>query len=186
MYFASVILLLVVLPIVSIAAEAALSHHAMNMALVGRWFVFWGVGVRLFLAGVRQVVQPRFTAEEIFGIHDTGSFAIVREVGFANLSMGFLGVLHSASGWLARSRCSCWRTLLRSCRGWARLFAGKERKGVHGDVLGRFHLRRTPRLCPQKPDLTAAVRLPWISGQGSFAMKMFICRTTSASLELKT
>ena len=92
MYFASVILLLVVLPVVSISVEALLAHHAMSWALVGRWFVFWGVGIRLFLAGVRQVVQPRFTAEEIFGIHDTGSFAIVREVGFANLSMGFLGV----------------------------------------------------------------------------------------------
>jgi hypothetical protein len=92
MYFASVILLLVVLPVASIFAEVFLSHHAMSMALVGRWFVFWGVGVRLLLAGVRQVLQPRFTAKEIFGIDDPGSFAIVREVGFANLSMGLLGV----------------------------------------------------------------------------------------------
>jgi hypothetical protein len=92
MYFASVILLLLVLPVVSISVEALLFHHAMSMALVGRWFVFWGVGVRLLMAGFRQVIQPRFTAEEIFGVHDTGSFAIVREVGFANLSMGFLGV----------------------------------------------------------------------------------------------
>jgi hypothetical protein len=92
MYFASVILLFRVLPVVSISVEALLFHHAMSMALVGRWFVFWGVGVRLLMAGFRQVIQPRFTAEEIFGVHDTGSFAIVREVGFANLSMGFLGV----------------------------------------------------------------------------------------------
>jgi hypothetical protein len=101
MYFASVILLLLVLPIASISAEVLISHHAMSMALVGRWFVFWGVGVRLFLAGVRQVIQPRFTAEEIFGIRDTGSFAIVREVGFANLSMGFIGVCTLLRvGWL--------------------------------------------------------------------------------------
>jgi ABC-type methionine transport system permease subunit len=92
MYFASVILLLVVLPVVSILVEGSLSHHAMSVALIGKWFVFWGVGVRLLFAGVRQVVQPRFTAEEIFGIRDPGSFAIVREVGFANLSMGLLGV----------------------------------------------------------------------------------------------
>jgi hypothetical protein len=62
------------------------------MALVGRWFVFWGVGVRLLLAGIRQVIQPRFTAEKIFDVRDPGSFPIVREVGFSNLSMGFLGV----------------------------------------------------------------------------------------------
>jgi fatty acid desaturase len=92
MYFASVILLLVVLPVVSISVETLLSHHAMSWALVGRWFVFWGIGVRLFLTGIRQVLQPRFTAEEIFGIHDPGSFAIVREVGCANLAMGFLGL----------------------------------------------------------------------------------------------
>ena len=92
MYFASVILLLVVLPVVSIAVEALLSHHAMSMALVGRWFVFWGVGVRLLLAGIRQVIQPRFTAEKIFDVRDPGSFPIVREVGFSNLSMGLLGV----------------------------------------------------------------------------------------------
>jgi hypothetical protein len=48
--------------------------------------------VRLFIAGARQVIEPRFTAEEIFGIRDRASFAIVREVGFANLSMGVLGI----------------------------------------------------------------------------------------------
>ena len=101
MYFASVILLLFVLPVVSISAETLLSHHAMSMVLVGKWFVFWGAGIRLLLAGIRQVLQPRFTAEEIFGIHDTSSFAIVREVGLANLSMGFLGICSLLRvGWL--------------------------------------------------------------------------------------
>jgi hypothetical protein len=41
---------------------------------------------------VRQVIQPQFTAQEIFGIHDRGSFPIVRELGFANLSTGLLGL----------------------------------------------------------------------------------------------
>jgi hypothetical protein len=93
MYFASVILLLFVLPLISITAEAVLSHHAPGiMFLVGKWFVFWGAGVRLFVAGIRQVTEPCFTAEKIFGIHDPGSFPLVRELGFANLSMGLLGV----------------------------------------------------------------------------------------------
>jgi hypothetical protein len=93
MYFASVVMLLFILPVVSIVGEAALSHHASSiMFLTGKWVVFWGVGVRLFVAGVRQVIQPRFTAEEIFDAHDAGSFPIVREVGFGNLSMGLLGV----------------------------------------------------------------------------------------------
>jgi len=102
MYFASVILLLFVLPIAFIAGEAVLSHHASGiMLLVGKWFVFWGVGIRLFLAGVRQVFQPRFTAEEIFDIRDPGAFAIVREVGFGNLSMGLLGLWSLfRAGWI--------------------------------------------------------------------------------------
>jgi hypothetical protein len=93
MYFAIVILLLLVFPVISIAAESVRSAHALSIAvLTGKWFVFWGVGVRLFIAGVRQVIQPRFTAQEIFSLGDRGVFPIVRELGFANLSMGLLGI----------------------------------------------------------------------------------------------
>lgn len=93
MYSATIILLLLVLPAVSVVAESAFSGHSAGaITLIGKWFVFWSAGIRLFLAGVRQVMQPQFTAEEIFGIHDRGSFAIVRELGFANLSMGFLAM----------------------------------------------------------------------------------------------
>jgi hypothetical protein len=92
MYFASVLLLLLILPVASVTIEVLGFRHDLTVFLTGRWFVFWAVGVRLFVAGVRQVIQPRFTAEEIFGIHDRASFAIVRELGFANLSMGLLGI----------------------------------------------------------------------------------------------
>jgi len=93
MYFAVVILLMLVFPVASVITEAALSPNAVNIILlVGKWFVFWAVGVRLFIAGLRQVIQPEFTAKEIFGIQDRASFAIVREVGFGNLSMGLLGI----------------------------------------------------------------------------------------------
>jgi hypothetical protein len=93
MYFASVLLLLLIFPLVSIAAEAIrLGHGIANVGLIGKWFVFWAVGVRLFIAGARQVLQPSFTATEIFEIHEPKAFAIVRELGFANLSMGLLGL----------------------------------------------------------------------------------------------
>jgi hypothetical protein len=93
MYFAVVLLLLLILPVASVITESAHSHHTLSLLfLTGRWFVFWAVGVRLFIAGIRKVIQPQFTAEEIFAIHDPASFAIVREVGFANLSMGLLGI----------------------------------------------------------------------------------------------
>jgi hypothetical protein len=93
MYSASVILLMLVLPVISILIEAAgLPNSAGVTHLIGRWFVFWAVGARLFIAGVRQVVQPQFTAKEIFAIQDQAALPIVRELGFANLSMGLLGI----------------------------------------------------------------------------------------------
>jgi hypothetical protein len=93
MYFATVILLLLVLPVVSIVVEAMLGlHGSVTLFLVGKWFVFWAAGVRLFIAGLRQVTQPGFTAQEIFGLKDRGAFAIVRELGFANISMGLLSI----------------------------------------------------------------------------------------------
>ena len=102
MYFAVVVLLLFVFPVASVIAEAALSPNTANaILLTGKWFVFWAVGVRLFIAGLRQVIQPEFTAKEIFGIQECASFAIVREVGFANLSMGLLGICSLIrSGWI--------------------------------------------------------------------------------------
>mgnify|MGYP003290185814 CR=1 FL=1 len=63
------------------------------MGLVGKWFTFWGVGVRLFVAGLNQVFRPRFTAEDIFGIGDPAAHGLVREVGFGNLAIGTLGIL---------------------------------------------------------------------------------------------
>jgi hypothetical protein len=93
-YFASVVLLLLVFPAVSIGTEALRTGHPVaSMLLIGKWYVFWAVGVRLFIAGVRQALQPAFTAVEIFEIDDPRALAIVREIGFGNLAMGLLGLL---------------------------------------------------------------------------------------------
>ena len=93
MYLGAIILLMLVLPLLSVAAEAPMLPDAgALMGLIGKWFTFWGVGVRLFLAGSMQVFRPQFTAEDIFGIGDTGAQAIVREIGFGNLAIGTLGV----------------------------------------------------------------------------------------------
>ena len=94
MYIISVVLLLFVLPVISIVVERLVGAHGLSvLVLVGRWFCFWAVGVRLFLAGLRQTTKPAFTAEAIFRVSEPGAWPIVREVGFANLSMGLLGLL---------------------------------------------------------------------------------------------
>jgi hypothetical protein len=96
-YLVSILLTLLVLPAVSVAIEALTYPGAAPlMALIGKWFTFWAVGVRLFLAGVMQTFRPQFTAESIFGIKDQATLGIVREVGFANLAMGTLGLLSLA------------------------------------------------------------------------------------------
>jgi hypothetical protein len=97
--------------------------------------VFWAGGVRLLIAGIRQVVQPRFTAEEIFRIHDRASFPIVREVGFANLSTGLLGICSLFRvGWVVPAAIVA-GLVLRACWVGACSVEEQECEGEHGDDL---------------------------------------------------
>jgi hypothetical protein len=96
MYFAIVILTLFVLPPASVAAEALLASPAADLLwLMGKWLTFWAVGARLLIAGFMQVFRPQFTAR-IFAIDDPAALAVVREIGFANLTFGTLGLLSLA------------------------------------------------------------------------------------------
>jgi uncharacterized protein DUF6790 len=93
MYIISVLLLLLVLPVISVIVEALhIGASADVMWLIGKWFVFWACGVRLFIAGVSQNLRPEFTAKSIFGIDAPAASSIVREVGFGNLAIGTLGL----------------------------------------------------------------------------------------------
>lgn len=92
-YLFTVIVLMAVAPLVSIAIEAATGASPPAWwDLAVKWFTFWAVGVRLFLAGARQTTRPGFTAQTIFRLKDEESHVVVRELGMANLSMGALGL----------------------------------------------------------------------------------------------
>ena len=94
MYLATIILLMGVFPLVSIFIESVILHSTYDLLfLIGKWFVFWAVGVRLFLAGLRQIINPAFTAETIFDIKEKGVLPIVQELGFGNLAIGLVGLL---------------------------------------------------------------------------------------------
>ncbi|MES1180110.1 MAG: DUF6790 family protein [Hyphomicrobium sp.] len=94
MYVLSIVLLLLIFPAASVAIDAFAFHGGGDlMWLVGKWFTFWACGVRLFMAGVRQNLQPDFTAKEIFRVNDPGALPIVREVGFGNLSIGLTALV---------------------------------------------------------------------------------------------
>lgn len=87
MYPLIVALLMVVLPVLSVVLESARGAGTL-LELVGKWFLFWAVGVRLSTAALRQIVQPEFTARDIFGVTDRAAWIVVQELGFANLATG--------------------------------------------------------------------------------------------------
>lgn len=100
MYFAVIALFMLILPAACIATEYYWLHTSADLvALLGKWFTFWGVGMRLGIAGLRQAFNPSFTAREIFEIEDERVSPIVQELGFANLSLALLGLLAVVPGW---------------------------------------------------------------------------------------
>ena len=92
MYYAIVGLLMFALPLLSVVIEVLLSSQPVT-PLIGKWYVFWAVGVRLLLAGLRQVAQPQYTARVILGLKSDDSLLVVRELGFANVAFGVAGLL---------------------------------------------------------------------------------------------
>jgi len=93
MYLFVVLALMLIFPLASIIMETLLRDHGVLVWTVfGKWWVFWAVGVRLLLAGIRQILQPRYTAETILGIKGEDSLLVVRELGFANAAIGGIGV----------------------------------------------------------------------------------------------
>jgi hypothetical protein len=93
MYLWVVILLTGLLPMASVVAEVLLHPHVSLFFQTGRWFVFWAVGVRLLMAGLRQAIQPNFTARKIFELVGDAPLIVVQELGFANIAIGLIGTV---------------------------------------------------------------------------------------------
>jgi hypothetical protein len=93
-YALSILLLTLVFPGICWGIEMmAGKSEGSSWAIFGKWFIFSAVGLRLFLAGVKQASNPAFTAKEIFQIDAPSSFPIVRELGFANICFGLTGII---------------------------------------------------------------------------------------------
>jgi hypothetical protein len=100
-YLATILLLLLIFPALSAGIDIWIHPATSVMWLTGKWFTFFAVGVRLFIAGIRQNLQPGFTAVDIFKIEDPKAYGLVREIGFGNLAMGAAGLLSLAlPSWL--------------------------------------------------------------------------------------
>jgi hypothetical protein len=92
-YFIVVSLLTFVIPLAAFIIEHLTTNAPLSFILFGKWFIFSAVGLRLAIAGVRQISKPGFTAKEIFHIESAESWPIVRELGFANLCFGLVGII---------------------------------------------------------------------------------------------
>lgn len=93
MYIAILALTMFILPIGSVLLALGSNPNTALIDLLGLWFVFWAVGVRLGIAGVRQILHPEFTARDIFKLEGDGPLVIVRELGFANFAIGIVALL---------------------------------------------------------------------------------------------
>jgi len=93
LYLISVLLFMLVLPVVSTTIDLEIHGLLLNWPLAGKWLIFWAIGVRLFIAGIRQATKPAFTAQQIFRISGSESFPVIRELGFANICMGLIAML---------------------------------------------------------------------------------------------
>ena len=92
-YLIVVSVLTFALPATGFIIEHLVNDTGLTFTLFGKWFIFSAVGLRLFLAGIRQSTKPAFTAQEIFHIYSPDVLPIVRELGFSNLCFGLLGII---------------------------------------------------------------------------------------------
>jgi len=98
-YFILVIGQTVVLPIISGFIEL-LTVGGDPVLAFGKWWVFWGVGTRLLVAGVAQVSGKGPTAEILGATQPSAQEAqLTRELGTANIGMGLAGLLALVPGW---------------------------------------------------------------------------------------
>ena len=99
LYLVYVIAVMMLLPVASILVEVFVTRKSHETwETIGKWFVFWALGVRALTAGISQSVNPGFTAS-LLQVPES-SFVVIRELGFANTCMGLTGVISLfASGW---------------------------------------------------------------------------------------
>ena len=100
--------LLFFLPIASFITESIIEKIPMSIGLFLKWFIFWAAGIRLFTAGIKQASNPEFTATKIFRLLKPETYVIIRELGFANIALGVMGILSLLNdSWRILAAVSC-------------------------------------------------------------------------------
>jgi len=94
-YLINVFGIILILPIISIGINIFVNYKKNiknNFSeIIGNWFIFWSIGIRLFTAGLMQIFNPVYTANLLrLNLND---FIVIRELGLSNLSIGLLGII---------------------------------------------------------------------------------------------
>ncbi len=92
LYEYSIVLFFLAAPAAAIIIEQMISSIDL-LESAYKWFVFFGIGCRLGSAGLKQIVRPQFTAQEIFKMTTDAAAPIVREIGLANVCFALIAVL---------------------------------------------------------------------------------------------
>ncbi|GAA5032489.1 DUF6790 family protein [Microbacterium fluvii] len=99
MYFVVVGLQTVVLPLLFGTIHLVVAPGS-PIAIYGMWWAFWGVGTRLLVAGITQLVKPDITSG-IMGesAPSAAERTVTRELAQANIAFGAVGLLALIPGW---------------------------------------------------------------------------------------
>ncbi len=92
LYLLVLFVLMFVFPLLSVFFEYRIRKTPLDPGLIGKWFVFWSIGVRLFIAGIGQIARPGIAVLRIFHSREDRGPGI-RELGLATISMGIMGML---------------------------------------------------------------------------------------------
>ncbi|PVD52239.1 hypothetical protein DC498_10980 [Terrimonas sp.] len=97
------IFLLTALPVLSVIAEHQFHHTDVNTILVGRWFIFWTVGIRLLVAGFTQVITAHRQGNTILlrGDPNGDTRKIIGLVKILLAGLGFLCMINNEWSLLA-------------------------------------------------------------------------------------
>jgi hypothetical protein len=85
--------LIAVLPIAAAGLEARIGQVALSWPNYWKWFIFWGVGIRLFFKGIKLASTPQFTGLSLSSFKNRESYLLLLELGFANMALGSMGIL---------------------------------------------------------------------------------------------
>jgi hypothetical protein len=87
------ITLIAVFPLVAAVLESRIDHVVFNWPTYWKWFIFWGLGIRLFFKGIKLASTPQFTGLSLSSFKNRDSYLLLLELGFANMALGSMGIL---------------------------------------------------------------------------------------------